>query len=89
MATMLGSSGTLYRRHETVEIHNFYEEPPSHSDGSYILSNSFSFRYYFICDEIEFIPSSQRLSLSAIQSNLVCDFYLLRCIHVSRCLQEL
>ena len=59
--TNLSSLGTLYRRRETVKILNFYEEPPSHSDGSYILGNSFSFRYCSISDDIKFIPSSQRI----------------------------
>ena len=38
---------TLCRRRETFGILDFYEAPPSHSNGSYILGNSFSF--FFDC----------------------------------------
>ena len=38
---------TLCCRRETFEILDFYEAPPSHSNGSNILGNSFSF--FFDC----------------------------------------
>ena len=55
------SIGTIYRRRETFEILNFYEAPPSQSNGSYILGNPFSFQSYSIVDETQFSPSYQRL----------------------------
>ena len=36
--------------HETFEILDFYEAPSSHSNGSNILGNSFSFHSYFSVD---------------------------------------
>ena len=41
------SAGTLYCCCETFEIFDFYEAPSSHSNGSNILGNSFSFLSYF------------------------------------------
>ncbi|RMX40390.1 hypothetical protein pdam_00024024, partial [Pocillopora damicornis] len=44
--------GTIYRRRETFEILNFYEAPPSQSNGSYILGNPFSFQSYSIVKKL-------------------------------------
>ena len=46
------SIGTIYRRRETFEILNFYEAPPSQSNGSYILGNPFSFQSYSIVKKL-------------------------------------
>ena len=83
---------TLCRRRETFEILDFYETPPSHSNGSYISGNSFPF--FFDCivaiDWFQFNwshPEYRRLFLCAFRGNIVHNFNILSSIHVSCCLQ--
>ena len=62
----------------TFEILDFYEAPPSHSSGFYILVNSFSFHsyFFFIVDKNQFIRTCdehRRLFVFAFRDNLVTN----------------
>ena len=62
----------------TFEILDFYEAPPSHSSGFYILLNSFSFHsyFFFIVDKNQFIRTCdehRRLFVFAFRDNLVTN----------------
>ena len=78
---------------ETFEILDIDEAPPCHSNGFYILVNSFSFYsyFFFIVSSTRFIRTCddhRRLLEFAFRKNLVLDANIFSYIHVSCCLQS-
>ena len=68
----------IHCRGETFEILDIDEAPPSHSNGFYILLNSFSFHsyFFFIVDKNQFIRTCdehRRLFVFAFRDNLVTN----------------
>ena len=76
------------------KILDFYEAPPNHSNGFYILGNSFSFHSYsfFIFDYTHFIRTCddhRRLIAFPFRDNLVRNANLFSYIHVSGLIYDL
>ena len=76
------------------KILDFYEAPPNHSNGFYILGNSFSFHSYsfFIFDYTHFIRTCddhRRLIAFPFRDNLVRNDNLFSYIHVSGSIYDL
>ena len=78
---------TLCRRRETFEILDFYEVPQSHSNGSYILGNSFPFFFLTVLLQSTRFNSTDRIR------NIAGYFYLLfeviLCIILTFCLASM
>ena len=78
----------LHCHGETFEILDIDEAPQSHSNGFYILENSFSLNscFFYIVSQTQFIRTChdhRRLFVFALRDNLVPNANLFSSIHVS------